>query len=287
MFLQNKNKEMLLELRKQINYYLEFKDWYAKIIKDFKFDYKKDNEARDILSNIIKMKSNDWDFMGVLLAFCNAVKKRNNIYIFGSGPTLEDTITHIIDTKGITFFDQSLNLVADGASRYLKMKQIPIDGIFTDLDGITKNEFDYPSFMIVHAHGDNINSLLAFKEEIIKFNNLIGTTQAKPDDLLLNPGGFTDGDRILFFLRSMLSPTQKLFLIGMDFESIVGKYSKPHFQGNIVGNSTKIKKLKYAFDLLKWISTKIESEIILINSNTKSNFFRNIPLDRIQDHDFT
>lgn len=278
---------MLLELRKQINYYLEFKDWYAKIIKDFKFDYKKDNEARDILSNIIKMKSNDWDFMGVLLAFCNAVKKRNNIYIFGSGPTLEDTITHIIDTKGITFFDQSLNLVADGASRYLKMKQIPIDGIFTDLDGITKNEFDYPSFMIVHAHGDNINSLLAFKEEIIKFNNLIGTTQAKPDDLLLNPGGFTDGDRILFFLRSMLSPTQKLFLIGMDFESIVGKYSKPHFQGNIVGNSTKIKKLKYAFDLLKWISTKIESEIILINSNTKSNFFRNIPLDRIQDHDFT
>ncbi|MCJ7648431.1 MAG: hypothetical protein MUP85_07445, partial [Candidatus Lokiarchaeota archaeon] len=187
----------------------------------------------------------------------------------------------------ITFFDRSLNLAADGASRYLKKKQIPIDGIFTDLDGITKNEFDYPSFMIVHAHGDNINNLLAFKEEIIKFNNLIGTTQVEPNDLLLNPGGFTDGDRILFFLRSMLSPTQKLYLIGMDFESIVGKYSKPHFQGNIRGSSTKIKKLKYAFDLLKWISKKIESEIILINSKTKSNFFRNIPLERIQDHDFT
>ncbi|MHA1981937.1 MAG: hypothetical protein ACTSXN_12700 [Promethearchaeota archaeon] len=74
---------MLLELRKQINYYLEFKDWYNKIIKDFKFDYEKDNEAKDILSNIIKMKSNDWDFAGVLLAFCNAVKKKKkNIYFW-------------------------------------------------------------------------------------------------------------------------------------------------------------------------------------------------------------
>ena len=287
MFLPYKNKEMMLELRKQINYYLEFKEWYDTIIKDFKFDYEKDNEAKDILSNIIKMKSIDWDFLGVLLAFCNLVKKKNPIFIFGSGPSLEDTIKHIIDIKGNTLFNRSLNLVADGASRYLKIKQIPIDGIFTDLDGITKNEFDYPSFMIVHAHGDNINKLLLFKEEIIKFNNLIGTTQVKPDDLLLNPGGFTDGDRILFFLRSMLSPTQKLYLIGMDFESIVGKYSKPHFQGNRLGSSTKIKKLKYAFDLLKWISKKIESEIILINSKTKSNFFRNIPLERIQDHDFT
>ncbi|MHA1670118.1 MAG: 6-hydroxymethylpterin diphosphokinase MptE-like protein [Promethearchaeota archaeon] len=278
---------MLLELRKQINYYLEFKDWYIKIIKDFKFDNEKDNEAKDILSGIIKMKSNDWDFLGVLLAFCNLVKKKKNIFIFGSGPSLEDTIKYIIDIKGITLFNRSLNLAADGASRYLKIKQIPIDGIFTDLDGITKNEFNYPSFIIVHAHGDNINNLLSFKEEIIKFNNLIGTTQVKPNDLLLNPGGFTDGDRILFFLRSMLSPTQKLYLIGMDFENIVGKYSKPHFQGSMVGSSIKIKKLKYAFDLLKWISKKIECEIILINSKTKSNFFRNIPLERIQDYDFT
>ena len=61
-------------------------------------------------------------------------------------------------------------------------------------------------------------------------------------------------------------------LIGMDFGNIIGKYSKPHFQGNIAGSSTKIKKLKYAFDLLDWISKKIESEIILINSETKSNY---------------
>ncbi|MBY9002725.1 MAG: DUF115 domain-containing protein [Candidatus Lokiarchaeota archaeon] len=278
---------MQLELRKQINYYLEFKDWYDKIIKDFNFDYEKDNEAKDILSNIIKMKSYDWDNAGVLLAFCNLVREKKNIYVFGSGPSLEDTINHIINVKGITFFDRNINLAADGASRYLKNKQIPIDGVFSDLDGITENEFDYPSFMIVHAHGDNINKLRLFRAKIIKFNNLIGTTQVKPNNLLLNPGGFTDGDRILFFLRSLLSPTQKLFLIGMDFENIVGKYSKPHFQGNIEGSSTKIKKLKYAFDLLKWISKKIENEIILVNSKTKSNFFRNISLDRIQDYNFT
>ncbi|MCJ7649668.1 MAG: hypothetical protein MUP85_13720, partial [Candidatus Lokiarchaeota archaeon] len=107
---------MLLELRKQINYYLEFKDWYDKIIKDFKFDYEKDNEAKDILSNIIKMKSNDWHFLRVLLAFYNVVKKKKTIFIFGSGPSLEETINYIIDLKGNTLFNRSLNLVADGAS---------------------------------------------------------------------------------------------------------------------------------------------------------------------------
>lgn len=278
---------MLLNLRKQINYYLEFNDWYEKIIKDFKFNYEKDIEAKDFLSKIIKMKSNDWDNLGVLYAFCKLVKKKSPIFIFGSGPSLEDTVKYIIEIKGDSLFNRSLNLVADGASRFLKMQHIPIDGLFTDLDGITKNEFDYPSFTIVHAHGDNIDKLNLFKEEIIKCNNLIGTTQVKPNNLLLNPGGFTDGDRILFFLRSLLSPTQNLYLVGMDFGSIIGKFSKPHFQGNIAGNNTKIKKLKYAYNLLIWISEKIESEIILINCKIKSNYFRNIPLERIQDYNFT
>jgi uncharacterized Rossmann fold enzyme len=287
LFLLPKKRDILQELRNQINYYLEFKGWYDKIIKDFDFDYKKDIEAKRILSDIIKMKSSDWDFKEVLLTFYNGIKKAKSIFIFGSGPSLEDTIDHIIELKGIKFFNQSINLAADGATRFLKKKGIPIYGTFSDLDGITKNEFDYPSFMIIHAHGDNINRLLTFKEDIIRFNNLIGTTQVEPNDLLLNPGGFTDGDRILFFLRSILSPSQKLYFIGMDFGNIVGKYSKPHLQGNLIGTDTKIKKLKYGFILLKWISKKLENEIILLNSKTKSHYFRNISLDNIQDYDFT
>ena len=69
------------------------------------------------------------------------------------------------------------------------------------MDGITIKEFQYASFNIIHAHGDNIKNLKLFKNEIIKFKNIIGTTQVEPDRNLVNPGGFTDGDRILYFLK--------------------------------------------------------------------------------------
>ena len=93
-------------------------------------------------------------------------------------------------------------MVADGATRLLIEKRIPINAVFTDLDGITKANFDNTEFMIVHAHGDNIDKLTFFKNEIISFPNLIVTTQVEPIENVINSGGFTDGDRILFFITS-------------------------------------------------------------------------------------
>ena len=57
----------------------------------------------------------------------------------------------------------------DGATRLLIERRIPIDAIFTDLDGITKENFDKSEFIIVHAHGDNIARLKYFKNEILNF----------------------------------------------------------------------------------------------------------------------
>jgi len=39
-------------IKKQIDSHIEFKDWYVKILNDFNFEYQKDREARDFLSNI-------------------------------------------------------------------------------------------------------------------------------------------------------------------------------------------------------------------------------------------
>ena len=43
-------------LQEEIDYFIEFKEWYLKIVKEFNFDHQKDCEARDYLSNILKQK---------------------------------------------------------------------------------------------------------------------------------------------------------------------------------------------------------------------------------------
>ena len=134
------------------------------------------------------------------------------------------------------------------------------------LDGITKEEFFYSEFLFIHAHGDNIEKLKSFKDEILIFKNIIGTTQVEPSENLINPGGFTDGDRILYFLRTLLEPKHQIFLIGMDFQNIIGKYSKLELYENQEGNAIKIKKLKFATDLIEWIMHLINNEIYFVNS---------------------
>lgn len=178
---------------------LFFKEWYYQIIKDFNFDYQKDCEARNYLSRILANKSNGWQLEKILFSFKNIIQSRSNIFIFGCGPSLEDTVEILLKKNTREFFDNSINLAADGASILLEEKGIHIHGIFTDLDGITKKEFDRSDFIIVHAHGDNIDKLKYFEKNILKHKNVVGTTQVEPSENLINPGGFTDGDRILFF----------------------------------------------------------------------------------------
>ena len=151
------------------------------------------------------------------------------------------------------------------------------------MDGITKNEFHYASFNIIHAHGDNIKKLKYFEEDMLNFKNIIGTTQIEPIARLINPGGFTDGDRILFFLRTILSPSQDLFLIGMDFGSVIGKYSKLNMKNNQEANPIKQKKLEYALKLFKWLKDKIENKIYFVNSNFIIKDFINLSIEEFLD----
>ncbi|MFX1327430.1 MAG: 6-hydroxymethylpterin diphosphokinase MptE-like protein [Promethearchaeota archaeon] len=261
------------KLRDKINFYYEFKDWYAQIIEDFKFDFIKECEARDYLTQIFLKKSQKWNLETVLSLFKETITSKPMILIYGCGPSLEKTFNTILKRKGLNFFKNFINIAADGASTLLRKNGVQIDAIFTDLDGITKNEFNYASFNVVHAHGDNIEKLKIFKNDIIKFENVIGTTQIEPTQNLLNPGGFTDGDRILYFLRTLLSPFHTLFYIGMDFGSIIGKYSKLDLKHDQKANPTKLKKLQYAIKLMKWLSDKIENKIYLVNSECRTQDF--------------
>jgi uncharacterized Rossmann fold enzyme len=257
---------MDFRLKEQLDFYNEFKPWYFQIIDDFNFSYQKDCKARDYLSQVLLKKGSYWKFDRILNLFKEMISSKQVLAIYGCGPSLEKTINILLNKKGQNYFDNFINLTADGASVLLREKGIKIDAIFTDLDGITKKEFQYASFNIIHAHGDNIKNLKLFRNEIIEFENIIGTTQVEPDVNLINPGGFTDGDRILFFLRSLLSSFHKLFLIGMDFGNVIGKYSKLNTKLSQGASLNKIKKLKYAIKLIKWLKDKIINKIYFVNS---------------------
>ncbi|MHA1292557.1 MAG: 6-hydroxymethylpterin diphosphokinase MptE-like protein [Promethearchaeota archaeon] len=270
-------------LKNQIDFYKDFKELYSVIKDDFKFDYKKEKKARALLSDILSCKSDKWDIEYVLDSFRNHLHQKKFIYIYGCGPSLEDTVNKLVKDNGKTIFENVFNLAADGASLFLMEKGITIDGIFTDLDGITKDAFNYSKFIIVHAHGDNIEKILEFKQEILNVRNIIGTTQIKPVNNLINPGGFTDGDRILYFLRSLLLPHHKIFLIGMDFKGIIGKYSKPSFNSNKKASYKKLKKLKYAVKLIEWLLGRINNEIYFVNSEPVSDKFKYINIREFKE----
>ncbi|MBY8983704.1 MAG: DUF115 domain-containing protein [Candidatus Lokiarchaeota archaeon] len=270
---------MSSSLKDKLNYYSEFKEWYCHIREEFNFDYQNDLEARDLLSRILKKKTQQWRLENILKSFRSRILLKPVILIYGCGPSLENTVNKILEKKGSRFFDEFINLTADGASVLLKEKNIQIDGIFTDLDGITKNEFNYSRFNIIHAHGDNIKKLIQFQNEIINFQNVIGTTQVEPINNVINPGGFTDGDRIIFFLRSLIKPSQKLFLIGMDFKNIVGRYSKLDIEHNQEGSQIKKKKLQFAVKLISWAKSKLKNDCFFVNSEIINNQFNYISID--------
>ncbi|GAH44946.1 unnamed protein product, partial [marine sediment metagenome] len=167
--------QMNHSIKKQIDSHIEFKDWYVKILNDFNFEYQKDREARDFLSNILREKSEKWSLEEILHSFKKLIQRKKFIFIYGCGPSLEETVDYIIKIQGKKIFSNAVNLAADGAARLLIKRRIPIDGIFTDLDGITKENFDKAKYIIVHAHGDNITRLKYFKNEILNFPNIIGT----------------------------------------------------------------------------------------------------------------
>ena len=272
-----------MTLKEKVDYHSEFKDWYFKIIEDFKFNIEKDREARDILSHILTNKGENWNLEMILRSFKRLIQRKSTIFIYGCGPSLEKTIEKILNKKKKDFFRNFVNIAADGAAILLKEKGIPIHVIFTDLDGISKEEFKYSDFVVVHAHGDNIAKLREFEKPILSSKNIIGIAQAKPLNNTITAGGFTDGDRILYFLRSLLLPEQRLFRIGMDFNKIIGKYSKPEMVKDKEGDDVKIKKLEYAVKLIEWLQKEIKNKLYFINSKVVSKEFNNVSIERFEE----
>ncbi|GIS96634.1 MAG: hypothetical protein CM1200mP23_4400 [Nitrososphaerota archaeon] len=82
-------------------------------------------------------------------------------------------------------------------------------------------------------------------------------TQTKPIRKINNFGGFTDGDRCVFLADYFKA--KKKILLGMDFGTRIGKYSK----SKVENRTTKIAKLRRGKKLLEWLQKKVNLIFIL------------------------
>ncbi|MHC1635072.1 MAG: 6-hydroxymethylpterin diphosphokinase MptE-like protein [Candidatus Methanospirareceae archaeon] len=193
--------------------YKEWKRIYEEILRDFGYDRAKDEEAARVASEMMSRK-------GVEVEEGRKEVERlirgREVVVCGNAPCLEEDIMRERG-KDEDIFERSRVIAADGATSVLLQNAIMPDIIVTDLDGNIADIIyasRLGSFVVVHAHGDNIKMIRKVLPELGK--RVICTTQSKPLHNVYNFGGFTDGDRCVFLAREF--GAKEIKLIGFDFE---------------------------------------------------------------------
>ena len=224
-----------------------WKKWYSNILKEFKYDEKKDKESAIILNSILKRSNINDEIVSLI--------KNETVFVIGSGPSLSTAIPKLKNLK------KSIKIAADSSVKPLVDNGIVPDIVITDLDGDWNSleKIATKSIFVVHAHGDNINKLKFSK----KFKKCIGTTQSKPFSKIQNFGGFTDGDRGVFLANHF--GAKKIILFGMDFGERIGKYSNTKKSERGI----KLMKLNKGRLLLEWLSTITKSELFTTSRQIK------------------
>ena len=226
---------------------------YREILKDFGYSRKKDIQSCKLLDSLLPKKASVVKIRDLI--------ENKPVFVIGAGPSLPSCISILKKYKKIT------KIVADGATKAIIENNLKADIIVTDLDGDIKSlkkAGRTNTIMIVHAHGDNTEKIHLVKY----FKNCIGTTQTKSVGKVHNFGGFTDGDRCVFLANHFKA--EKIILLGMDFGTRIGKYSKTR----VLDRTIKIKKLRRGKKLLEWLAKKSESQLYSttkIKGLTKTN----------------
>lgn len=236
--------------------------WYKEILNEFGFSQNDDEESAKILNNLLK------EHNGLNK---DEIKIKNKVIVFGAGPSLKRNINEL---KELNLSDFTL-IAADGATTALLEENIIPDIIVTDLDGkmddIIKANNE-GAILVVHAHGNNIGKVERY---VPTLKNILGTTQSTPLENVHNFGGFTDGDRCLFFALEL--GAKLIVLAGMDFGKIVTRYSRPDLENlEDKADEIKTKKLEYAVKLIEWIVKNEDVEILNISHGEKVDDVKDI-----------
>ncbi len=244
---QGKDSVLYPSLRGDTMDWSEWKPFYLRIVREMGYSIEEDRKAAEVLRALL-LEGDEYltrEELGAVL------EKR--AYVFGAGPSLEDAL------RGGDFSDGTV-IAADGTTSALLDQGIVPDIIVSDLDGRIpdlKIANDKGSFMVVHAHGDNVEKLTAY---VPLFSRVLGTTQTEPLDVVYNFGGFTDGDRAAFLAEEL--GAREIVLIGFDFGEVVGRWSKPNLREHSPVWESKRKKFAFARELLGWLEKNGRAKVV-------------------------
>ncbi|WP_297418802.1 6-hydroxymethylpterin diphosphokinase MptE-like protein [Thermococcus sp.] len=230
----------------------EWEPFYRRIVREMGYSVEKDRKAAQILRALL-FEGDEYLTADELSSIVG-----RKAYVFGAGPSLENAL------RKFDFSDGTL-IAADGATSALLDVGMTPDIIVTDLDGRIPDlrlANDRGSFMVVHAHGDNIDRLTSY---VPFFSRILGTCQTEPLDIVYNFGGFTDGDRAVFLAEAL--GAGEITLVGFDFGETVGKWSKPSLKEHSPVWESKRKKFFFAEELLKWLEKNGMARIMYFRPN--------------------
>lgn len=224
---------------------MRFIDWfpyYQDIRQQFGYSTEKDQNAANILSNMLKKKSLDLKVLQRKIV-------RRHVMVIGAGDSLIQNIKFVKKNR------KFVKIVADGATKALIENHIKPDIVVTDLDGdisFLRKAERVGAIIVVHSHGDNIEEL---KKIVPTLRRVIGTTQVMPVENVYNFGGFTDGDRCVFLADEF--GAEEIVLVGMEFGDRIGVHSKR----SVDNIQLKIDKMKAGKRLLEMLAKRSRSRL--------------------------
>jgi uncharacterized Rossmann fold enzyme len=198
-------------------------DWaplYEEILESFGYDRASDESSARMLKAMM-MNSDLISDDGVVI--------QKKATVFGCSVDLE---------KDILSTAPRGTLIASGSAvGRLNEAGICPDIVVTDLDGDIEPQIEASrigAITFIHAHGDNSHLIQMYAQEFL--GPVILTTQSRPDNIVSNYGGFTDGDRAVCIARHF--GARDILLLGFDFEKPMEKKGSDPM--------TKSMKLKWA-----------------------------------------
>ena len=194
-------------------------DWdpiYCEILKDMGYDRASDENAARVLKALM---------VNADLITDDELPVNDVVSVFGAADSL---VSDLEKRK-----PEGTLISAGSATAAVMSKGIVPDIVVTDLDGDIQSQIEASkkgAVTLIHAHGDNIDLIMQYSKEFT--GKVILTTQSKPDLVLYNFGGFTDGDRAVCLARHL--GARKIVLYGFDFDNPSSK----------VGSDPSVKKRK-------------------------------------------
>jgi uncharacterized Rossmann fold enzyme len=202
-----------------------FEPMYEAILADFGFERAADERARDVAAELSTPfplhRLGDWRGATVAVA--------------GAAPRLADDVDLARDADVVVAASTAVDVLRD--------RGVEVDCMVTDLDknpetaaALTRDGVP----VAAHAHGDNVP---AVREWLPRFADewTLATTQAAPTGPVVNPGGFTDGDRAAFLADHV--GAGELVFPGWEFDD-----------PNV--DPMKARKLDWAARLLRWLERR-------------------------------